>query len=349
MTWDATVLPRRTDQERSEQAAMVAAFECGEIRPLMTPAKRVSTHLSHVFLSNTRAFKLKRAVRLSFVDFSKIEQRRAACEAELVLNRPMAGSLYEAVLPVTRGCDRRYGIDGAGEIVDWVVVMRRFDEAQQFDRLAGRGALAPSLVERLAERIARFHRSRPASTDTGRVGDYRVLLGNLGRAEAKLTAVAGARSPASLTDRLQGELSEVGQKIERRREQGRVRFGHGDLHLRNICMFNGTPTPFDALEFDQRLATTDVLYDLAFLLMDLRRAGLDACADAAMGRYWQAAGEEADAAQLLPFFTATRAAVRMAIAAETGDMAAAVSYRTHGMEMLKSSTDAVQSGARAFA
>jgi aminoglycoside phosphotransferase family enzyme len=280
------------------------------------------------------------------VDFFAIEQRRAACEAELVHNRPMAGSLYEAVLPVTRGCDHRYGIDGAGEIVDWVVVMRRFDGTQQFDRLAERGALGPALVERLAERIARFHASRPPSSDGGHVAEYRTLLGNLGRAESKLTVSGGARS---LTNRLQAELSEVGQKIERRREQGRVRRGHGDLHLRNICMFNGTPTPFDALEFDERLATTDVLYDLAFLLMDLRRAGLDACADAAARRYWQAAGEEGDAAHLLPFFMATRAAVRMAIAAETGDIAAAAAYRAHGTEILQASAEAVRGGARAFA
>jgi uncharacterized protein len=349
MTWDATVLPHRSEQEQNQQAALVAAFECGEMRNLMTPARRVSTHLSHVFLSNTRAFKLKRAVRLSFVDFSGIERRRAACEAELVHNRPMAGLLYEAVLPLTRGSDHRYGIDGAGEIVDWVVVMRRFDGAQQFDRMAKRGALHPALVERLAERIAGFHASRPPSADAGHVAEYRALLGNLGRAEAKLTTFGGARTPASLTHRLQAELSEVGQKIERRREQGRVRRGHGDLHLRNICMFNGSPTPFDALEFDERLATTDVLYDLAFLLMDLRRAGLDACADAAARRYWLAAGEEADAAHLLPFFMATRAAVRMAIAAETGDLAAACAYRAHGTEILKASADAVRVGARALA
>ena len=349
MTRDATVLPHRSAQIESEQAGMIAAFECGEMRKLMTPAKRVSTHLSHVFLSNTRAFKLKRAVRLSFVDFSGIERRRAACEAELVLNRPMAGSLYETVLPVTRGCDHRYGIDGAGEIVDWVVVMRRFDEAQQFDRLAGRGVLRPALVERLVERIASFHASRPPSADAGHVGDYRVLLGNLGQAEGKLAPFARARSAASLTSRLHAELSEVGQAIERRRQQGRVRLGHGDLHLRNICMFNGAPTPFDALEFDERLATTDVLYDLAFLLMDLRRVGLEACAGAAEHRYWQAAGEDAEATQLLPFFMATRAAVRMAIAAENGDMAAAVSYRAHGMEMLRSSANAVVDSARAFA
>ncbi|MGE3839055.1 MAG: phosphotransferase [Hyphomonadaceae bacterium] len=347
MTWDASVLAHNGEQGEDEQAGLIAAFECGEMRQLMTPTKRVSTHLSHVFLSNTRAFKLKRAVRLSFVDFSELERRRAACEAELVVNRPMAGSLYQAVLPVTLGCDRRYSIDGTGEIVDWVVAMQRFDETQQFDRLAERGALHPALVERLAEKIARFHASRSPSGDAGRVGDYRLLLANLGRAEAKLATQSGARR-TSLTHTLHAELSAIGRNIERRREQGCVRLGHGDLHLRNICMLNGAPTPFDALEFDKRLATTDVLYDLAFLLMDLQRLGLDACADAALRRYWQAAGSE-DGSELLPFFTATRAAVRMAIAAETGDMADAAAYHAHGMEILGRSAGALRGGARAIA
>jgi aminoglycoside phosphotransferase family enzyme len=349
MTRNATILPSRPEKVQMEQAAMIAAFERGEMRQLLTPARRVSTHLSHVFLSNTRAYKLKRAVRLSFVDFSRIEQRRAACEAELVLNRPMAGSLYEAVLPVTLGCDRRFGIDGAGEIVDWLVVMRRFDETQQFDRLAERGMLRPGLVERLAERIARFHASRTPSADAGQVDEYRGLLNKLGQVESKLTTYGGAQPGYSLTQRLLAALGECGQTIERRRVEGRVRRGHGDLHLSNICLFNGTPTPFDALEFDERLATTDVLYDIAFLLMDLRRVGLDACADAAAARYWQAAGEDADAAELLPLFMATRAAVRMAVAVETGDTASAAAYRAHGMKILRSSAAAFNGGARAFA
>jgi aminoglycoside phosphotransferase family enzyme len=348
MTWDARVLPPLNEQETAEQAGLIAAFECGEMRKLMTPAKRVSTHLSHVFLSDTRAFKLKRAVRLSFVDFSGIEQRRAACEAELVQNRPMADSLYETVLPLTRGADHRYAIDGAGKIVDWVVVMRRFDGAEQFDRMAKRGALHSNLVERLAERIAVFHRSRPPA-DAGHVSEYRTLLANLGWAEGKLAVHFRAAPEQSLTRSLQAELSEVGPSLERRRKQGRVRRGHGDLHLRNICMFNGMPTPFDALEFDERLATTDVLYDVAFLLMDLRRVGLEACAEAAEGRYWQVAGEAAQAADLLPFFMAARAAVRMAIAAETGDLAAANAYRAHGIRMLALRAGRTRRGRRAFA
>lgn len=350
MTWDPSGLPHHSRQKANEQAEIVAAFECGEMRKLMTPAAHISTHLSHVFLSNTHAFKLKRAVRLSFVDFTGIEQRRAACEAEVVHNRPMADSLHHTVLPLTRGADHRYAIDGAGRIVDWIVMMRRFDEAYQFDRMAERGELPPALVGRLAERIAGFHASKPPSADAGQAREYRTLLAKLGEAESKLKFHIGTQPKnESLTQRLQAELSGIGPAIERRRGQGRVRRGHGDLHLRNICMFNGTPTPFDALEFDERLATIDVLYDLAFLLMDLRRVGLVACAEAAASRYCQAAGECANAAALLPFFMATRAAVRMAIEAETGNLTDADAYRAHGVEILKSSADLVRGSARAYA
>jgi aminoglycoside phosphotransferase family enzyme len=154
------------------------------------------------------------------------------------------------------------------------------------------------------------------------------------------------RTPDSLSQRLLTELDRVGPTIERRRGSGRVRRGHGNLHLRNICLFNGMPTPFDALEFDERRATTDVLYDLALLLLDLRRVGLHECADAAVARYCQVADEEAAAAELLPFFMATRAGVSMAIVAEAGDKPGAAAYRNCGIEILAS---AVRDDARAFA
>jgi hypothetical protein len=313
-----------------------------------SPAKRISTHLSHVLLSDTRAFKLKRAVRHSFVDFSRIERRRAACEAELLHNRHLAGALYEAVLPVTRSGDHRYGIDGRGEIVDWIVLMQRFDDSQQFDALARRGALPVSLIERLVERVAHFHATRPAVFDAGYVTDYAAVLDNIRQVEEEFAEDGGTGAPALLAARLKIELAALGGKIEQRRTQGCVRRGHGDLHLRNICMFGGVPTPFDALEFDERLATTDVLYDLAFLLMDLRRLGQAACANSATRRYWEVAGETEDGRQLLPFFMAIRAAVRMAIALEIGDPSSADVYRTHGFQLLEPPARVPEGRTRAF-
>lgn len=321
----------RTDQERRQQEGILKAFVRGEMRGVMTPVKPVTTHLSRVLLSDTRAFKLKRALRLPFVDFSTIEQRRAACDAELQCNNALAGALYERVAPVTRGGDGRYCVDGIGEIVDWLVVMRRFDDTQQFDRLAERGALPVSLIEALVERVAAFHMSAPRVANAGHVAEYGELLDQLSSSEARLLKKSGAR--VRLTPALRAGLEVAGPAIERRRLQGRVRRGHGDLHLGNICILDGVPTPFDALEFDPRLATADVLYDLAFLIMELRRLGLAAGAEAVVRKYQECSEEGGSISALLPFFTAMRAAVRMAVCVEADDWTGAALYQAHGLRL----------------
>jgi aminoglycoside phosphotransferase family enzyme len=331
MAWSAQDVQVKSKQERA-QGAILAAFARGEMRGVMTPARPVSTYLSHVFLTGTRAFKLKRAVRCSFIDFSEIEQRRAACETEMGRNRHVG--LYDRVLPVTRGGDQRFSIDGAGEIVDWVVVMRRLEETQQFDHLAARGALTMSLVTSLAERVAIEHMTAPGVVDPSQGGEYRQASDDLEQAEARVTGAMGGPRSASLTRRLKLELAHVRNSIERRRALGRNRCGQGDLHLRNLCIWNGVPTRYDAPATSQRLANSDVLYDLAFLLMDLQRLGLSACAEAVVRRYWAVTGEEEDALMLLPVFMAMRAAERMAIASEFGDCRSASAYRSLGLQIL---------------
>jgi predicted kinase len=138
-----------------------------------------------------------------------------------------------------------------------------------------------------------------------------------------------------LFDRLGEALARMSPLIEERRKSGKVRRGHGDLHLRNICIYEGKPLAFDALEFDEALATTDLLYDFAFLLMDLRRVGLAEHANAAMNRYWDITGEEEEALQLLPFFMSLRAAVRMAVAVEAGELQEAQTYRALGLALIE--------------
>ena len=318
------------------QTNLVSALSAGEVGGAPAPVERIDTHLSRLFLSGERAFKLKRALRLPFVDFSSCARRRAACEAELAVNRRMAGGLYVDVLPVTQDADGAFRIGGSDEVVDWVVEMRRFDQQLQFDRLARAGRLTLDHIGRAADAVARLHADAHTSVLAGHAADYRHVIRTLRQTEehgaARLQIEAGSDLLFELLD---AELSRVDPLIERRREAGKVRRGHGDLHLRNICLFEGEPMPFDALEFDERLATTDVLYDLAFLLMDLRGVGLAEHANAAMNRYWNAAGEEEEALELLPFFMSLRAAVRMAVAVEAGDLVEAQAYRTLGLQLLK--------------
>lgn len=319
------------------QEKLVAALSAGEVLGIPGPVERIDTHLSHVFLSRDKAYKLKRSVRLPFVDFSLLDERRTACESELAVNKSMAGDLYESVFPITLEAEGRFALGGAGPAADWVVAMRRFDRACQFDHLARANKLTRTHVEDAARTLARFHAASRPVMSCGYGEDYHGIIQKLRQTEhhgaVRFGLQVGSRP---LFGRLESELSRVMDFIEARRREGRVRRGHGDLHLRNLCLFEGAPTPFDALEFDERLATTDVVYDLAFLLMDLRHFELPGHANAAMNAYWDESGEGEIALALAPFFTGLRAAVRMAVAVEAGNLVESNQYHDLGVRLLES-------------
>ncbi len=320
----------------ADQRLVVAALESGAASGDAGPLERIDTPTSHVFLGSRHVYKLKRSRRLPFVDLSTVEHRRRMCEAELGVNRALAPELYEAVRPVVRTPTGALRIGGDGEVLDWIVQTRRFPDGQLFDEIARAGQLSEAHVAEACDAIAAFHARLPAHRETGHTADYRRTIAGLRKAETEAAAALGL-APASgpLFGALDREALRQSELIEVRRRQGWVRRGHGDLHLRNICVFNGRATPFDALEFDPALATTDVLYDFAFLLMDLRARGLDALANRAMNRYFDVSGTPAEALALLPFFMALRAAVRMAVAVGGGSLGEADDYRRLGVRLLR--------------
>src|SRR5436190_10316585 len=126
-----------------------------------TPVKRIDTHAAAVFLAGERAYKVKRAVRFPFLDYSTLAKRRAACEAELAVNRPFAPGIYLRVLAITRD-DGRLTLDGPGEPVEWTVEMRRFDENATLDRLAEQGGIDTAVADALARAVAAAHAQAPA-------------------------------------------------------------------------------------------------------------------------------------------------------------------------------------------
>ncbi len=271
---------------------------------------RIDTHSAIVFLAGDRAYKLKRAVRFDYLDFSTRERRRAMCEAELRLNRRTAPDLYRGVLPVTRERDGALALGGVGDPVDWVVEMHRFPQEALFDQLAAAGHLAIDLMPLLASAIAEFHGAAERRPDHGgRAGMAWVIDGNL---EGFATYGSGILDPAAcrqLTDTARAELDARGSLLDERRASGFVRQCHGDLHLRNIVLLEGRPTLFDGVEFNDRIACTDVLYDLGFLLMDLWRRRLPRHANAVWNGYL-AATADSSGISLLPLFLSCRAAVR---------------------------------------
>jgi len=296
------------------------------------PCEIVTTHISIVVLGAARAYKIKRPVRFPYLDFSTPDLRFEMCRREMSLNRLYAPDLYLGVHRLTRESDARLVFDGAGPLVDSVVVMRRFANDMLFDRMACEDRLTREMIEGLAHRIARFHDL--ASPDFTR-GGVMALRDSLDRAIEALRQTGLAPTPevAAFETRLGNALAAHAETIELRRRTGAVRLCHGDLTLRNICLYEGAPTPFDCLEFSDDIATIDVLYDLAFLLMDLCRAGAVDYANIAFNRYLDAR-DETNGLRLLPFFQSFRATIRAHVEASQGHRAIAQGYLTLAHSLL---------------
>lgn len=283
--------------------------------------ERIDTHSAIVFLAGDRAYKLKRAVRYDYLDFSTRDRRRRCCEAEVELNRRTAPSLYLGVESVSDGADGRLHLGGTGTPRDWVVVMRRFAADALFDQLAARSALDVSLMGPLAVAVRALHdRAEPRYDHGGQAGLSWVVEGNAaGLAEF---GALDRRQVADLNADTRAALARSEALLESRRLDGWVRQCHGDLHLRNIVLIDGRPTLFDAIEFDDRISCVDVLYDAAFLVMDLWRRNLRPQANAFFNAYIATPADISGLAAL-PLFLSCRSAVR----AKTSATAASLQER----------------------
>ena len=271
--------------------------------------KRVDTHISTVFLEPDRVLKIKRAVRLPFLDFSTLDKRKHACEEELAVNRRFAPKIYRRVVPITQAHDGLH-VGGDGRVVEWAVEMARFDEKRTLDHLAGHGVITPELADALAEVMLAAHRGAPTSDGASWLAS---MTGLIDRNTAK------SRDQSCLVrdevERLHAlslqALAEHLTLVQQRAAAGLVRRCHGDAHLGNIVLIDEKPVLFDAIEFDPDIATTDVLYDLAFPLMDLVHFDEAIAANRLFNRYLAASWQQnADALLLLPLFLSVRAGVR---------------------------------------
>ncbi len=288
-------------------------------------AQVINTHISRVVIGAERAFKIKKPVSFSYLDFSTPEKRAAAAETEVAINRRTAPQIYLGTRRITRDGDDALALDGAGETIETIVEMRSFDQADLFDEMAQRGALTADLMTQLTEKLVIFHRHTEPHIEIGGAAAMAQILA----LDESALAGSGLATPeriAAFETALRDRLNEIAALLDARAAAGKVRRCHGDLTLRNICLFDGVPTPFDAIEFDERLGTIDVLYDLAFLLMDLVHRGLAAHANLVFNRYLDAA-DETDGLPALPFFMAVRASIRAHVSATqakgaTGEKAA---------------------------
>lgn len=284
------------------------------------PVKRIDTHIASVFLAGERALKIKRSVRFPFLDFSTLKKRRAACAAEIAVNRAFAPSIYLRVVPITRERGGRLAIGGKGEPIEWAVQMRRFDESQTCDRLAEAGQIDALLADALGRAVAAAHRLAPTVTQA----HFTETLAEIAsQNEAELASdpdLFSLQALRALSAATLDAFDRVKPLLDARERAGLVRRCHGDLHLGNIALIDGKPVLFDAIEFDDRIATGDVFYDLAFLLMDLIERGLHQPANIVLNRYLTETGRvyDLDALAALPLFMSMRAAIRAKVTAARG-------------------------------
>lgn len=272
--------------------------------------RRIDTHAASVFLEGDRALKVKRAVHFPYLDYSTLAKRKAACDEEMRINRQFAPQIYRRVVPITQRKDGTLDIDGDGTPVEFAIEMTRFDERQTFDHLAEAGPPDPALVDAIADVIAASHIIAPRAPTEPWIASIPAFIE--GNSAAFRTAACFAKSDVDeLEDASLSSFSRIGGLLEERGKQGYVRRCHGDLHLANIVLIEGRPVLFDAIEFDPEIASVDVLYDLAFAIMDFIRYDRHMAANVVLNRYLaKTPNDNLDALAALPLFMSLRAAIR---------------------------------------
>lgn len=278
------------------------------------PVERHDTHGAMVFLAGGLALKIKRAVKLPYLDFSTLALREATLRRELALNRPQAPALYLDVVAVTREADGRLAVGGRGDAVEWALQMRRFPQDALLASIVAGGGMTDALATALADKVHEYHAN--AEGAPGARERLQETASQLLKALKAAPDAAIADEARRLEPLFNTALANTAALRAERMEQGFVRRCHGDLHLRNIVVIDGVPTLFDALEFDETLATIDILYDLAFLLMDLDRHGTRRAAGIVLDRYLDVSHDprHREGVAVMPLFLATRAAVRAVVA-----------------------------------
>jgi uncharacterized protein len=269
------------------------------------------THLSLVVLTGDYVYKIKKALRLDFIDASDLDRRRELCLEELRLNQRYAPEIYLEVTPIVRTASG-LSFGGSGELVEYAVRMRQFNPADELHALLAARRVEAHELRALAARLAQAHCDAAVSNapPPQRTAEFqRIVRSNTLSIERNSGLIGADETARSLTRWMNEELAACVARLEDRERTGYVRECHGDLHTRNVVRWRGELTPFDCIEFDPALRFIDTLSDAAFLVMDLMHLGRSDLAFVFLNRYLEADGDYAGL-ELLRLFMVHRALVR---------------------------------------
>ncbi|WP_158592363.1 AAA family ATPase [Noviherbaspirillum sedimenti] len=304
-------MPMEPQDAPDLQEKLVRAL-AGTLQAASAPVSLFETHISWILVAGQSACKIKKAVRFDFLDFSTLAARRFYCEEELRLNRRLAPQLYLEVQAITGSADAPL-LGGSGPAIEYALRMRAFPQEALWSERVVTGAIAAGEIDQLAAILARFHHEAPVAPSDSRWGTPALLRAS---ADEILDTLAQAlRDPAdkprvdALLEWHQARHVQLCPTFERRRREGYVREGHGDLHCGNILTVDGHATAFDCIEFSEGLRWIDVLNDIAFATMDLQVCGRADLAARLLDRYLEASGDYLDLA-LWRHYQTLRALVR---------------------------------------
>ena len=299
---------------REQIAALMARGECPQGS---APEKLVETHISWVLLCNARVYKIKKDVKLSFLDFSTVEKRKYFVEQELLLNQRLAPEVYLRALPVHLH-DGRYRIGGAeGELVDHALEMKRLDNSLEMDVLLARNKVGPADIDRVLKVLIPFHQRAEIIRGRVRAADLIADFADVGQIKDFCASTLGAAQGEDLSASIvfaKAYLTGHADLIKQRDREGFTRDVHGDLHAGNIFLTE-PPVLFDRIEFNPHFRQIDLLNELAFFTMELEFAGHPELSDHLIDRYNKAFPliRNDPEEQLFLFYKLYRANVRMKV------------------------------------
>ncbi len=276
------------------------------------PIQVIQTHASYLILTGEYVYKLKKPIDLGFLDYSTLAKRRHYCQLEVQLNRRTAPDLYLGVVAITQS-GSGFSLQGQGEIVDYAVQMCQFPQTQLFSSMVKQGKLQLNHMHELGQTVASFH-SRAITNE--RIQSFgapdqikQAIDDNYVQTQpfvGKLQSLPCYQDIQDFTD--QFFLTQV-NVLESRQYQGFIRDCHGDLHLGNICLWHDHPTLFDCIEFNDSFRYVDLMYDIAFTIMDLEAQHCPVLKAVFLNTYLEHTGDWAGL-QVLPLYLCRQAYVR---------------------------------------
>jgi hypothetical protein len=271
----------------------------------------MQTQMSFIFLTGEHVYKIKKPVDLGYLDYTTLEKRRHFCHQEVILNRRLCPEVYLDVVTIT-DYNGKYSINGKGNVFEYAVKMLQLPQDRMMDNLAREQRISPDMIDRVAQKLAEFHRSAATSQEIAQYGDISFLKinteENFSQTEKYVDISIARQYYNDITVYTRGFIETSTPLFRQRIVEGRIRDCHGDLHAAHVCFTDGIQI-FDCIEFNDRFRYCDVASEIAFLAMDLDYHERRDLSQRFIEAYVKASGDR-EMSELLNFYKCYRAYVR---------------------------------------